>query len=60
MHACRRPQLGRDVRTFIRSANEEVLLLVQVETMESYEDLDQVRLSAGQTRSRFGVLFSAD
>ncbi|GAB4814297.1 hypothetical protein N2152v2_001343 [Parachlorella kessleri] len=37
-----RPQLGRDVESFINSANDEVLLLIQVETKESYNNLEQI------------------
>lgn len=38
-----RPQLGRGVEEFLNAANDEVLLMVQIETRESLEDIDQAR-----------------
>jgi len=35
-----RPQLGRSVTDYIGAANDEVTLLVQVETRQCYEDLE--------------------
>ena len=35
-----RPQLGRSVTEYIGAANDEVTLLIQVETRQCYEDLE--------------------
>lgn len=42
-----RPQLGRDVASFLKQANDEVLLLIQIETKESYEDVEKVCMAVG-------------
>lgn len=37
-----RPQLGREVPHFLRAANEEVVVMVQIETRESFESVEEV------------------
>ncbi|KAI7839070.1 hypothetical protein COHA_007212 [Chlorella ohadii] len=37
-----RPQLGRSVTEYIGAANDEVTLLIQVETRQCYEDLEAI------------------
>jgi hypothetical protein len=55
-----RPQLGRDVESFINSANDEVLLLIQIETKESYEDIEQVCRRPGQQGTTTGTSRASD
>ena len=50
-----RPQLGREVAEFIAAANSEVLLILQVETAQCLENLEEVSWGGGRRgRGRAG------
>lgn len=44
-----RPQLGRGVPEYLAAANDEVVLIIQVETRQCYEDLEAVLSVPGVT-----------